>query len=126
MVSVSLRSIIHSYSTPNLNITCPLYISFRLLTEYHSFLYIAQVFLKKKAILRFPSPYGVSFILMHNVLEALLLSLQEFPSPYGVSFILILNRVMCENLIEKFVSVSLRSIIHSYKIFIDIYMTRNT
>ena len=62
--------------------------SFRLLTEYHSFL----LKLKSGTILelyyRFPSPYGVSFILILNI--------------YVIEWVLLL------------VSVSLRSIIHSY------------
>ena len=38
----------------------------------------------------FPSPYGVSFILMFNQCRDEILSIHnEFPSPYGVSFILI-------------------------------------
>ena len=91
-------------------------------------------------IFLFPSPYGVSFILIdkprkniENLIEVsvslrsiihsyVILSFSNgvnivirFPSPYGVSFILInmfLNKT-CKEL-EKFVSVSLRSIIHSY------------
>ena len=89
----------------------------------------------------FPSPYGVSFILiiapsteeaqndifvsvsLRSIIHSyVILSFSNgvnivirFPSPYGVSFILInmfLNKT-CKEL-EKFVSVSLRSIIHSY------------
>ena len=37
----------------------------------------------------------------------------KFPSPYGVLFILIIKKFLIENN-KKFVSVSLRSIIHSY------------
>ena len=36
----------------------------------------------------FPSPYGVSFILIANA-EVISIWTTEFPSPYGVSFILI-------------------------------------
>ena len=43
-----------------------------------------------KNIRVFPSPYGVSFILirLHNE-KAFNHRIKEFPSPYGVSFILI-------------------------------------
>ena len=89
-VSVSLRSIIHSYKLANFLKVCyhckfpsPYgvsfilmfvdkvddavgnFISFRLLTEYHSFLLKkSRVTIGNKAILEFPSPYGVSFILI--------------------------------------------------------------
>ena len=39
---------------------------------------------------KFPSPYGVSFILMKTRIENKYIRIKlEFPSPYGVSFILI-------------------------------------
>ena len=38
----------------------------------------------------------------------------RFPSPYGVSFILIYRKSMKDFQLKAFVSVSLRSIIHSY------------
>ena len=66
-VSVSLRSIIHSYlwiEDNNLHIKAKK--GFRLLTEYHSFLYednMKTINIKGK---KFPSPYGVSFILMSS------------------------------------------------------------
>ena len=37
----------------------------------------------------FPSPYGVSFILIETIEDLIEASGLEFPSPYGVSFILI-------------------------------------
>ena len=38
----------------------------------------------------FPSPYGVSFILIVNIIESYETMMAErFPSPYGVLFILI-------------------------------------
>ena len=41
-------------------------------------------------LVKFPSPYGVSFILMIGVGTMIYLSIIiVFPSPYGVSFILI-------------------------------------
>ena len=45
--------------------------------------------LKNKESLEFPSPYGVSFILMYQKLTMKSGNVIEFPSPYGVSFILI-------------------------------------
>ena len=64
-VSVSLRSIIHSY-----------------LMYLLPFLFL----------IKFPSPYGVSFILILSKNEWLIFSKYvKFPSPYGVSFILILD-----------------------------------
>ena len=164
LVSVSLQSIIHSYvnMTTLFNETIgdifpsPYGVSFiltrllfrfikwdvwsfRLLTEYHSFLqgkFLADVF---KEHFKFPSPYGVSFIL--TCFPKLLPSpwILLFPSPYGVSFILTLRtnleifreiktnfRLLTEyhsflpvsielnKLSQDIISVSLRSIIHSY------------
>ena len=66
LVSVSLRSIIHSYQD------------------------VGYIAIEYKYIFRFPSPYGVSFILMR--LESsygIIARFKTFPSPYGVSFILI-------------------------------------
>ena len=87
VVSVSLRSIIHSYLLWILRGTkaqeefpSPYRVSFilmilavvtleldimyfRLLTEYHSFLYKPTLFVNLKTK-EFPSPYGVSFILI--------------------------------------------------------------
>ena len=115
--------------------------SFRLLTEYHSFLFIIDEGEHLKAnVIEFPSPYGVSFILIlkHRIVWEQ--HHKKFPSPCGVSFILIKGfmkfddlwdyrfRLLAEYhsflcirilLYEKGtirVSVSLRSIIHSYKI----------
>ncbi|KGE63348.1 hypothetical protein FSAG_003074 [Fusobacterium periodonticum 2_1_31] len=64
---------------------------------------------------KFPSPYGVLFILMNsNFLFQDLRFGKGFPSPYGVSFILIKNIKFYGGKNEYKVSVSLRSIIHSY------------
>ena len=68
-------------------------VGFRLLTEYHSFLFIDKF-------------NGYTLI-----------SELQFPSPYGVSFILILLYKYLEQQLHS-VSVSLRSIIHSYKAFL--------
>ena len=65
-VSVSLRSIIHSYK-------------------------IIKNRSGKNERNEFPSPYGVSFILIEMLENWLVSQLgYEFPSPYGVSFILIM------------------------------------
>ena len=87
LVSVSLRSIIHSYEVKILDSTI--------------------------VILSFPSPYGVSFILILFDADNSALWEVKFPSPYGVSFILIQNRTNHHSK-SLYVSVSLRSIIHSY------------
>ena len=68
-VSVSLRSYIHSYS-----------------------MLPRQTVLNKST---FPSPYGVSFILIWNV-KKMMDYFNQFPSPYGVIFIL--TRAHCLNL----------------------------
>ena len=99
-VSVSLRSIIHSYIGKNWDYSRTtgkfpspygvsfilmkffiaydknsiIFYGFRLLTEYHSFLFVldtmgAYVHYMEK----FPSPYGVSFILMNTHLTQTLL-----------------------------------------------------
>ena len=63
--------------------------SFRLLTEYHSFLWWNyRNSWKNGKFWWFPSPYGVSFILIGNVRTREEIA-KVFPSPYGVSFILI-------------------------------------
>ena len=63
---------------------------FRLLTEYHSFLYdYSKTTSKFRNLFLFPSPYGVSFILIVKKLAKQSGLDFEFPSPYGVSFILI-------------------------------------
>ena len=88
--------------------------SFRLLTEYHSFLlktvsihsFKREVSVSLWSIIHsyaddrtsvikfdinaFPSPYGVSFILIDKITcMNIILEAKGFPSPYGVSFILI-------------------------------------
>ena len=64
--------------------------SFRLLTEYHSFLLHTSMDIKNMDM-KFPSPYGVSFILiiLGEIKGIEIQALCKFPSPYGVSFILI-------------------------------------
>ena len=61
---------------------------FRLLTEYHSFLF-KNTCNSFNLFNMFPSPYGVSFILIIDEKGYNLNAKIEFPSPYGVSFILI-------------------------------------
>ena len=52
---------------------------------------------KKMGIVgEFPSPYGVSFILICDYISNFVIELNDgamFPSPYGVSFILIENDI---------------------------------
>ena len=60
--------------------------------EYHSFLSTKEQVADADAELdAFPSPYGVSFILIPiaNARFIICMKLEEFPSPYRVSFILI-------------------------------------
>ena len=48
----------------------------------------------------FPSPYGVSFILINHFFKVLVFALvsYSFPSPYGVSFILIKAKMINQSL----------------------------
>ena len=70
----------------------------------------------------FPSPYGVSFILINKKhLDECLDAIYTFPSPYGVSFILILSKNEWLIFGGYCVSVSLRSIIHSYILYTTDY-----
>ena len=66
--------------------------SFRLLAEYHSFLSADVVLDTMGAYVHymFPSPCGVSFILIRVICSSLNdRNIYKFPSPCGVSFILI-------------------------------------
>ena len=69
---------------------CGIRFGFRLLAEYHSFLFLGEGELYKKFSKEFPSPYGVSFILIQLNLKNATSEIEMFPSPYGVSFILII------------------------------------
>ena len=97
IVSVSLRSIIHSYMMKQLEYSslqalkfpspCGVLfiliknnlswlkmehlVGFRLLTEYYSFLYLRKVLKRKEELNAFPSPYGVSFILIMSLKKLL-------------------------------------------------------
>ena len=74
IVSVSLRSIIHSYEELLFWLRQEkTWHGFRLLTEYHSFL-LEEYALNRyyKGVLTFPSPYGVSFILIKNSLSVVI------------------------------------------------------
>ena len=90
-VSVSLRSIIHSYpimwvdnNKSEVGFPSPYGVSF-ILMKIISLEFVNHV------KLGFPSPYGVSFILIEVTLNEKTVELVKFPSPYGVSFILIQN-----------------------------------
>ena len=52
-------------------------------------MYLVQKHIEIFTSLRFPSPYGVSFILIIIFNDDGTIDIHEFPSPYGVSFILI-------------------------------------
>ena len=91
-VSVSLWSIIYSYIKTSKKWLKKQWLSFRLLAEYYSFLWTNKYSLSTEDdILKFPSPYGVSFILiyMENFTALQQEEFIKFPSPYRVSFILI-------------------------------------
>ena len=88
---------------------------FRLLTELYSFLHAIADTVVAYNVFKFPSPYGVSFILMIIRWKFVYLQEKEFPSPYGVIFILTRCGIyIFTNIPISKVSVSLRSIIHSY------------
>ena len=55
----------------------------------------------KKMVREFPSPYGVSFILIYFSKINLYFEISEFPSPYGVSFILMKVFTKCYTLMIK-------------------------
>ena len=100
-----------------LNTTCKAlekFISFRLLTEYHSFLFV-QYFL-----LIYHHKLGVSVSLrsiIHSYIDGNFKKyknyLIRFPSPYGVSFILMFLNTTCKAL-EKFISFRLLTEYHSF------------
>ena len=68
---------------------------FRLLMEYHSFLFNDTSLYLKDFTSNFPSPCGVIFILTLLKFKDLYRNREkeEFPSPYRVSFILIIESV---------------------------------
>ena len=88
--------------------------SFRLLTEYHSFLSVKEEWEEREPSDVFPSPYGVSFILIRHAAESdkqyfreVSVSLRSIIHSYSGSIAQPSPTIFC-------VSVSLRSIIHSY------------
>ena len=91
LVSVSLRSIIHSYSYNSKKDILKIVLSFRLLTEYYSFLFL------KEAGVPYSDKIVYSFRLLTEYYSFLYISkftdedgeVFLFPSPYGVLFILI-------------------------------------
>ena len=106
-VSFILTSLKFKYSTIS-------YSSFRLLTEYHSFLQKILNVSNHTLGLEFPSPYGVSFILTQQyrlkriVYHSISVSLWRIIHSYLNCNIYILNKKVVN------ISVSLWSIIHSY------------
>ena len=89
---------------------------FRLLTEYHSFLFNDKLecideFKVSVSLRSIIHSYKDLIFQSYNTVIAIM-----FPSPYGVSFILILKSFKNEYFINLYkVSVSLWSIIHSYR-----------
>ena len=88
-VSVSLWSIIHSYISYKFKVLNKIEVSVSLWSIIHSY---ATCKKKIDIIFKrwFPSPYGVSFILISIQENSKHINIvYSFPSPYGVSFILI-------------------------------------
>ena len=115
-VSVSLRSIIHSYNKKHLDecLDAVFIVSVSLRSIIHSYLLSINMVIKNTAM-KFPSPYGVSFILILKVscwITARNLISFRLLTEYH-SFLYGEYEYLIEHFIEK-VSVSLRSIIHSY------------
>ena len=81
----------HSFLFYVLSLTLDQKRGFRLLTELYSFLHAIADTVVAYNVFKFPSPYGVSFILMIIRWKFVYLQEKEFPSPYRVSFILILG-----------------------------------
>ena len=75
----------------------------------------------------FPSPYGVLFILIGNYFRTYKEAEEvlKFPSPYGVLFILISDYETLRKRLDNLVSVSLRSIIHSYPMVKKVFYCNN-
>ena len=113
-VSVSLRSIVHSYNS-RISIYNKVFNSFRLLTEYRSFLCLTDFIILFWIVITFPSPYGVSFILIIHAYPFIIrfsivsVSLRSIVHSYPYCFL--------RKMILSIVSVSLRSIVHSYLLF---------
>ena len=90
LVSVSLWSIIHSYllHSPSFTLNTSS-VSVSLWSIIHSYRQTKEQWYQIYNTRRFPSPYGVSFILIGRYALGEDLGYNPFPSPYGVSFILI-------------------------------------
>ena len=91
-VSVSLRSYIHSYVLVSVGriVYDVVSVSVSLRSYIHSYSTLTQNTYTKLWEILFPSPYGVSFILiLQNTNVKKCQVIDKFPSPYGVSFILI-------------------------------------
>ena len=87
---------------------------FRLLMEYHSFLYII-VFEYFNSINVSVSLWSIIHSYVEEMKTIYIKNIKVFPSPYGVSFILMkLGGVTFIDIVGAVVSVSLWSIIHSY------------
>ena len=97
--------------------------SFRLLTEYHSFLSKGGFKMKNlEKKLKFPSPYGVSFILIFIIFYVLIKINIMFPSPYGVSFILIIQLFS----FSKFIHLSSFRLLTEYHSFLLKHIFENS
>ena len=66
-----------------------LWVSVSLRSYIYSYWLLHDFYVLKGLSFKFPSPYGVSFILIVNAELYVSMVYFKFPSPYGVSFILI-------------------------------------
>ena len=91
-------------------------LNFRLLTEYHSFLCFKLIYLKLSFIIYISvSLRSIIHSYLNTNKDMTLDEYSKFPSPYGVSFILIyIGYGYVDEKNTTLISVSLRSIIHSY------------
>ena len=88
-VSVSLRGIIHSYLIYLPSLLPPFFLCFRLLMEYHSFLFRLVILIVLVIILSFRLLMEYHSFLFLSINTFKTCNSEWFPSPYGVSFILI-------------------------------------
>ena len=71
---------------------------------------VTQLHYQTRITEKFPSPYGVIFILIYSFMYLSKIDCGLFPSPYGVSFILIKKNL----LIEQKTSMSFRLLMELY------------
>ena len=93
--------------------------TFRLLTEYHSFLYLLNCSNHVLGLNQLSVSLR-SITHSYNSMESFIANIiRDFPSPYGVSLILIYIDDNDYSILGHELSVSLRSITHSYYLFLN-------